>query len=36
MVIGEPFTLDIAEARRELAYRPVMTPRQGPKDMENA
>jgi len=35
-LIGEPFTLDITKAQRELGYRPVMTRAQGLRDMESA
>ncbi|WP_245909524.1 NAD-dependent epimerase/dehydratase family protein [Sphaerotilus hippei] len=35
-LIGEPFTLDITKAQRELGYRPVMTRAQGLRDMGGA
>lgn len=35
-LIGEPFTLDITKAQRELGYRPVITRAQGLRAMESA
>jgi hypothetical protein len=35
-LIGEPFTLDIGKAQRELGYRPVMSREQGLKAMQGS